>query len=207
MNPSLRKVSFIVVAAALLFTTAACSSDETAPTASTAPTTTATEAAPTTDTVDEAPDNIFEVAVSAGSFTVLTELITAAGLVETLSGPGPFTVFAPTDGAFEAAAAELGVPLDELIADLIADPERLTDILLYHVVSANLPGTELVALNGKKVETLLGEKWIVIIDGESVSIKDGNGATVKVSVFDVTAPNGVIHFIDNVLQEATPGNS
>ena len=198
MNLSVRKITLIVAAAALLFTTAACSSDETTSTTTTA------EATPTADTGDTATGNIVDVAVSAGSFTVLTELLTAAGLVETLSGPGPFTVFAPTDEAFEAEAAELGIPLDKRIADLIADPELLTDFLLYHVVSGNLPATEVVTLNGQEVETLSGEKWTVIVDGESVSIEDGFGRIVKVIDVDVAASNGVIHVIDRVLEGSLP---
>jgi uncharacterized surface protein with fasciclin (FAS1) repeats len=201
MQPSLRKASLIVVAAALLFTTAACSTDETTSTTASA------EAAPTADTGDTAAGNIVDVAVSAGSFTVLTELLTAAGLVETLSGPGPFTVFAPTDEAFEAGAAELGFPLDELIAGLVADPKLLTDFLLYHVVSGNLPATEVVTLNGQKVETLSGEKWTVIVDGESVSIKDGFGSLAKVINVDVAASNGVIHIIDKVLEGSLPDSA
>ncbi len=201
MNPSLRKAGLIVVAAALLLTSAACSTDETTST------TTSAEASPTAGTGDIADGNIVDVAVSAGSFTVLTELLTAVGLVETLSGPGPFTVFAPTDEAFEASAAKLGVNLDDLIAEVIADPELLTDMLLYHVVSGNLPATEVVTLNGQKVETLSGEGWTVIVDGDNVSIEDGFGRFAKVIDVDVAASNGVIHVIDNVLQGAVLDNN
>lgn len=199
MNPSLRKVSLIVVAAALLFTTAACSSGETASTTTTA------EATPTADTGDAAVGNIVDVAVSAGSFTVLAELLTATGLVETLSGPGPFTVFAPTDAAFEATAKGLGIPLGEFVKGLVADPELLTDMLLYHVVSGNIPAAEVLTLNGKDVETLSGETWTVIVAGETVSIEDGFGRIVNVIDVDVPASNGVIHVIDSVLEGALPG--
>lgn len=198
MNSSLRKITLIGVAAALLFTTAACSSDETTSTTTTA------EATPTADTVDTATGNIVDVAVSAGSFTVLTELLTATGLAETLAGPGPFTVFAPTDAAFEATAKGLGVSLDEAVKGLIANPELLTDMLLYHVVPGNIPAAEVVTLNGQDVETLSGESWRVIVDGETVSIEDGFGRIVNVIDVDVPASNGVIHIIDSVLEGALP---
>lgn len=192
-----RSFSLIGIASALLFTTVACSGDETVSTIS------STEAPSQVDTGDTAAGNIVDVAVSAGNFTVLIELLTAAGLVETLSGPGPFTVFAPTDEAFESAAAAFGSPLDDLIAGLITDPELLNDFLLYHVVSGNLPASEVVALNGQKVETLAGENWTVIVDGENVSIKDGFGSVSKVINVDVAASNGVIHVIDKVLEGAS----
>jgi uncharacterized surface protein with fasciclin (FAS1) repeats len=168
-------------------------------------TATTAEATPYTDTFDgSAGNNVVDVAVSAGSFTVLAKLLTAAGLVETLSGPGPFTVFAPTDEAFEEVAAQMGVNLEDLINTLIANPELLTDILLYHVVPGNLPATEVAALNGQKVETLSGEAWTVIVDGQTVSIKDGFDRTANVIDVDVAASNGVIHVIDRVLQGASP---
>jgi transforming growth factor-beta-induced protein len=195
---SIRNASLGILAATLLFTTVACSSDESATTAATA------EATATTNTGGEAAGNVVDVAVSAGSFTVLTELLTAAGLVETLSGPGPFTVFAPTDEAFKAVAARLEVSPDNLVETLIADPELLTDMLLYHVVPGNLPASEVAALNGQRVETLSGEAWTVIVDGETVSIKDGFDRIANVIDVDVAASNGVIHVIDRVLEGALP---
>ena len=198
MKRSIRNASLGILAATLLFTTVACSSDESATTAATA------EATATTNNGDEAAGNVVDVAVSAGSFTVLAKLLTAAGLVETLSGPGPFTVFAPTDEAFKAVAARLEVSPDNLVETLIADPELLTDMLLYHVVPGNLPAAEVTALNGQQVETLSGEAWTVIVDGETVSIKDGFDRIANVIDVDVAASNGVIHVIDRVLQGASP---
>ncbi|HAN72023.1 MAG TPA: hypothetical protein DCQ36_10630, partial [Actinobacteria bacterium] len=96
VKPSIRTAGAALVAAALLVTTAACSSTDES---STAPATEATPTADATDTAEEAAGNVVDVAVSAGSFTILTELLTATGLAETLAGPGPFTVFAPTDAA------------------------------------------------------------------------------------------------------------
>ena len=173
----------------MLLTTVACGSDE---------------PASTTPTAEAAVGNIVDVAVSAGSFTVLTQLLTAAGLDETLAGTGPFTVFAPTDAAFEEKAAELGVPLDDLVNGLIADPELLTDMLLYHVVPGNIPAADVVTLNGQDVETLSGETWTVIVNGETVSIEDGFGRIVNVIDVDVPASNGVIHILDSVLEGALP---
>lgn len=199
MKKSIRSVGLGLVAATVLFTTVACSSDE--PEA----TTPSAEATPASDTpAAEAEGNIVDVAVADGNFTVLAKLVTAAGLDETLTGAGPFTVFAPTDAAFEALAADLGVPLDDVINGLIADPALLTDMLLYHVVSGTVPATDVAALNGKDVTTLSGETWTVMVNGDAVSIKDGFGRMVNVTAVDVPASNGVIHVLDDVLQGALP---
>jgi transforming growth factor-beta-induced protein len=185
----------------MLFTTVACSSDEPEATAPSA------EATPASDApAAEAVGNLVDVAVADGNFTVLAKLVTAAGLGETLSGPGPFTVFAPTDAAFEAAAAELGVPLDDLVNTVLADPALLTDMLLYHVVDGNVPAADVVALNGKDVTTLSGETWTVMVNGDAVSIQDGFGRMVNVTAVDVPASNGVIHVLDNVLEGALPAS-
>ncbi len=191
------------MAAAFLFTAVACSSDDEESTTTTTEATTTT-AGPTTTAGDSDLGNVVEVAVGAGSFTVLAELLTAAGLVDALSGPGPFTVFAPTDEAFELAAADLGVPLADLAAALTADTELLTDILTYHVVSGNVPSSDVVTLNGQAVETLSGESFTVNVDGETVSITDGAGRNVNVIDVDVEASNGVIHVLENVLLPALP---
>ena len=199
MKRTIRTASLGVAAAAMLFTTVACSSD--APEA----TTPSAEASPAADTpAPAAAGSITDVAVADGNFTVLAKLVTAAGLGETLSGPGPFTVFAPTDAAFEAKAAELGIPLDDLISDLIADPALLKDVLLYHVVSGNVPAADVVGLNGQDVTTLSGETWTVVVNGDAVSIEDGFGRMVNVTAVDVPASNGVIHVLDSVLDGALP---
>ncbi|CAB4904098.1 unannotated protein [freshwater metagenome] len=198
MKRPIRHAGMAVVAATLLLTTAACGSNNGASTSTTA------QATATPDTSSAAVGNVVDVAISAGSFTVLAQLLTATGLVETLSGPGPFTVFAPTDAAFEAVAAGQEISLDEMVKGLIANPKLLTDMLLYHVVSGNIPAAEVVTLNGKDVETLSGEKWTVIVAGEKVSIEDGFGRMVNVIDVDVSASNGVIHVIDSVLDGALP---
>ena len=201
MKQPIRNGSLGLLAAALLFTTVACSSGETVST------TTSVEATASTATIPggDAAGNVVDDLISAGNFTVLTELLTATGLVETLSGPGPFTVFAPTDEAFEATAAERGITLDELIGAYSNPAELLKDVLLYHVLPGNIPAADMPALNGKKIETLSGEKWTVVADGQTVNIKDGYNRLVNVIDVDIAASNGVIHSIDRVLEGSMPG--
>ncbi|MGW8264739.1 MAG: fasciclin domain-containing protein [Longimicrobiales bacterium] len=129
--------------------------------------------------------NIVELAVDAGSFNTLVAAVKAAGLVETLSGDGPFTVFAPTDDAFAQ------IPEADLQA-LLADKEALTAVLTYHVVPGKVFADDVVNLSSAETA-----------NGQSVEIKtwDGKvmvgGATVVST--DIEATNGVIHVIDKVL--------
>ena len=137
---------------------------------------------------DEAAEGtIVDVATEAGDFTTLLAATQAAGLVETLSGPGPLTVFAPTDEAFAAALEDLGLTADELLAD----KATLTSILTYHVVDGEVLSTDLT--DGMKAPTVNGaELTIDLSDGVKV-----NDATVTTP--DVMASNGVIHIVDGVL--------
>ncbi|MDH5291604.1 MAG: fasciclin domain-containing protein [Acidimicrobiia bacterium] len=137
---------------------------------------------------DEAAEGtIVDVATEAGDFTTLLAAAQAAGLVETLSGPGPLTVFAPTDEAFAAALQDLGLTADELLAD----KATLTSILTYHVVDGEVLSTDLT--DGMKAPTVNGaELTIDLSDGVKV-----NDATVTTP--DVMASNGVIHIVDGVL--------
>jgi len=140
---------------------------------------------------DEAAGTIVDVAVEAGDFTTLVAAVEAAGLVETLSGDGPFTVFAPTDDAFAAALESLGLTAEELLADT----ETLTAILTYHVVAAELPAADVIAGGDTEVETVNGALLPVTIgDDDSVMVGDAN-----VVATDVMASNGIIHVIDAVL--------
>ena len=163
---------------------------------------TATEAAPAEESSDEAMDDeamddeamaegtIVETAVAAGDFTTLVAAVEAAGLVETLEGPGPFTVFAPTDEAFAAALEALDVTAEELLAD----PD-LAAILTYHVVPGEVLAADVVGLDGEMVETVNGAAVeITVTDDGMVMV---NEATVVTT--DVQASNGVIHVIDAVL--------
>ena len=173
--------SMLVGLLAVALVAAACGDDD-ATTTTEAPTTTA---APTTTT--EAPlGTIPEVAAEAGSFTTLLAAVDAAGLAETLSGEGPFTVFAPTDDAFAA------LPEGTLEA-LLADIPALTDILLYHVVDGAVYAETVVGL--ESATTLLGEDITITVDGGNVIL---NGS-VMVTATDIEASNGVIHVIDAVL--------
>jgi len=127
--------------------------------------------------------DVVDTAVQAGNFTTLVTAVKAAGLVDTLKGPGPFTVFAPTDAAFAK------VPKATLDA-LLADKAALTKVLTYHVVSGKLMAADLRA---GKLKTL---------EGQDLTIATMGGVTVdkaKVVAADVAASNGVIHAIDTVL--------
>jgi uncharacterized surface protein with fasciclin (FAS1) repeats len=150
----------------------------------------ATEAPAADEASAEAPGTIVEVAVGAGSFTTLVAAVQAAGLVETLSGPGPFTVFAPTDDAFAAAL----VALDLTAEELLADTDTLKKILTYHVVSGEVPSATVVTLDGKTADTVNGATVAISVDGDKVMVNDAN-----VTAVDVMASNGVIHVIDKVL--------
>jgi uncharacterized surface protein with fasciclin (FAS1) repeats len=129
-----------------------------------------------------------EVAASNPDFTTLVAAVKAAGLVDTLNGTGPFTVFAPTNAAFEALPAGL---LDKLL--LPANKETLTKILTYHVVASKVMAADVTP---GKVATVEGSDITITTDG-GVKVND---ATVTAT--DVEASNGVIHVIDRVLVPA-----
>ncbi len=131
----------------------------------------------------QAEATIVDIAVSAGSFDTLVVALKEAGLVETLSGDGPFTVFAPTDEAFAK------IPADQLNA-LLADKEALTKVLTYHVV----PGKVMAA------DVKAGE--VTTVEGSALTISTYDGVEVdnaKVIKTDIVASNGVIHVIDTVV--------
>jgi len=142
---------------------------------------------------DEGPGTIVDVAVGAGSFETLVAAVTEAGLVETLSGDGPFTVFAPTDDAFAAALDALGLTAEELLGN-----PALADILTYHVVAGAVDAETAISLDGQSAATVQGEEIdIAVVDG-NVMI---NNATVVMA--DVEASNGIIHVIDAVILPPT----
>lgn len=156
-----------------------------------APAPVAQEAAPTEAPAEEdagAMADIVDTAVAAGNFETLVAAVTAAGLVDTLKGEGPFTVFAPSDSAFAALP-------EGTVEGLLADPEgALTDVLLYHVVAGKVMAADVVGLDGEMVETVGGGMLEVTVDGDSVMI---NG--IHVVATDIETSNGVIHVIDGVL--------
>lgn len=133
----------------------------------------------------EAAPTIVDIAVADGNFTNLVAALEATGLVETLQGEGPFTVFAPTDEAFAA----LG---EETIAALLADPDTLSQILLYHVVAGAVTAADVVNLDS--ATTVQGEDVTISVDNGSIMINDA-----MVILPDIEAANGIIHVIDTVI--------
>lgn len=131
------------------------------------------------------PPTVVDHALSNDSFSILVQAVVKAGLVETLNGEGPFTIFAPTDDAFEALFAQLGITG---INDLTA--EQLIPILTYHVVSGNIRSTQLMA---GPVATLNGDIEIRLSPSPAIN------NTSDIIATDVQALNGVIHVIDEVL--------
>jgi uncharacterized surface protein with fasciclin (FAS1) repeats len=202
-SPLLRVASLAAIAS-LSLGLVACSKDDAADT--TVAAVAETEAAPAAETVAaeapaetaapeaaetvaaapaaDAPKDIVDTAVAAGSFNTLAKLLTDAGLVETLKGAGPFTVFAPTDEAFAK------VPADTL-AKLAADKAMLTKVLTYHVVSGKVMAAD---IKPGDVPTVAGPNVTLSVADGKVMV---NGATVTTA--DVAASNGVIHIIDQVI--------
>jgi len=136
---------------------------------------------------DEKPGTIVDIAVGNKDFSTLVAAVKAAGLVETLSGEGPFTVFAPTNEAFAKIDKEK-------LEAVLKDKELLTKILTAHVVKGKVLAADVVQLDGKEVETIQGSKFKVTVDGKVVMF--GNAKVLKT---DVVGSNGVIHVIDTVL--------
>jgi len=129
--------------------------------------------------------DIVDTAIQAGSFETLVTAVQAAGLVETLKGEGPFTVFAPTDEAFAA------LPEGTLEA-LLEDTDQLAAVLTYHVVAGEVTAADVVGL--ETAETVNGDTIDITVDGDTVMVDQ---ATVIQA--DVMADNGVIHVIDQVI--------
>jgi uncharacterized surface protein with fasciclin (FAS1) repeats len=134
--------------------------------------------------------NIVQTAQSLPQFSILVEAVVAANLQGTLSGTGPFTVFAPTDTAFANLLTELGVSK----ADLLANTALLTKVLTYHVVSGRVLKAD-VPLNAP-ITTVQGETLTV---GSNLAITDQRARTSNITATDVLATNGVIHVIDKVI--------
>jgi uncharacterized surface protein with fasciclin (FAS1) repeats len=186
------KRSIAVLVPALAIAIAACSataSPSAAPTGASTPSPAATAAAPSAMPSASAPamaKDIVQTATEAGSFKTLLTAVKAAGLVETLQGEGPFTVFAPTDAAFDALPAGT-------LDGLLKDPAALKKILLYHVASGSVTSDKVVGLTSA-----------TSVEGSpiAISVKDGTvylNDSAKVVTADAMASNGVIHVIDNVL--------
>jgi uncharacterized surface protein with fasciclin (FAS1) repeats len=137
---------------------------------------------------------IVEIAAGDERFSTLVAAVTAAGLAETLSGPGPFTVFAPVNDAFAALPAGT--------VDTLLKPEnkgQLTDILLYHVDDRNLTAAGIPAGSNYFKPLLTSQRLCITKGAGGVTIGDGTGEVATVVVADIIADNGVIHVIDKVL--------
>ena len=148
------------------------------------------DAEETPEVTEEAPASILETAAS--DFTILVTAIEAAGLTETLSGEGPFTVFAPTDEALLAAVASFGMDPTEVLADT----ELLSSILLYHVIEGEVLSDAIMGMDGETVATAGGEEITISVTDDGIVLND----SVAVSeLVDILASNGVIHVIDGVL--------
>lgn len=143
--------------------------------------------------------NIVENAVNSKDHTTLVAAVKAAGLVETLQSPGPFTVFAPMNKAFDELPAGT---VDKLL--LPESKQTLTSVLTYHVISGKLSSTDLMekikAGGGKTtLKTVQGESLTFMMKGKDLWVMDAKGGKAKVTIKDVNQSNGVIHVIDKVL--------
>jgi uncharacterized surface protein with fasciclin (FAS1) repeats len=143
--------------------------------------------------------NIIENAVNSKDHTTLVAAVKAAGLAETLEGPGPFTVFAPTNEAFDK--------LPKGTVETLLKPEnkdQLTAILTYHVVAGNLSSMDLMKMvkegNGKAtLKTVQGEDLTIAKKGKNLMVTDAKGDVAKITIANVNQSNGVIHVINTVL--------
>lgn len=131
--------------------------------------------------------NIVQLASEAGTFKTLVTALKAAGLADALQGPGPFTVFAPTDAAFAKLPAGT-------VESLLADPQKLAAILTYHVVPGKVMAGDIVRAHGSEPKTLNGQSLDIALRDGKVFVN-----SAQVTKADIVASNGVIHVIDTVL--------
>jgi uncharacterized surface protein with fasciclin (FAS1) repeats len=187
---NIRLAGAAAVTAALVLTGCTSGSDDAETTTDTEATAEATEEAAEEESTDdeaaaEEPGTIVDIAASDENFSTLVAAVDAAGLVETLSGEGPFTVFAPTNDAFDA--------LPEGVLDALLLPENeavLTSILTYHVVAGEVTSDQIT------------DGDVATVEGQNVTLSTEGGVTVNdatVTTADIDASNGVIHVIDAVL--------
>ncbi|MGB9799995.1 MAG: fasciclin domain-containing protein [Thermanaerothrix sp.] len=177
----MRHIFLLLVAAVLVIS--ACAPAAT-PESTQPPMPTATPVPPT---ATPAPQTIVDIAVADGRFSTLVAAVQAAGLVETLSGEGPFTVFAPTNDAFAKLPKET---LDNLLKP--ENKDQLVKILTYHVVPGKVLASDVVKLS--EAQTVAGEPITIKVEGDKVFINDA-----QVIITDIEASNGVIHVIDTVI--------
>ena len=143
-------------------------------------------------------NTIVDIAAGDERFSTLVAAVTAAGLVDTLQGDGPFTVYAPVNAAFAA--------LPEGTVETLLQPEnkgQLTNVLLYHVDDRNLPAAGIPTGSNYFKPVLASERLCITKSSEGVMIADGTGEMANVVIADIKADNGVIHVIDKVLLPGT----
>ncbi len=140
--------------------------------------------------------DIVQLAQATPSLSILVEAVVAADLVTTLKGPGPFTVFAPTDAAFAALLTELGLTK----AQLLADKALLTQVLTYHVVPGKVQKADIPL--GRAITSVETSIFKIDAVGADVVITDGRNRTSRITATDIQASNGVVHVIDKVILPA-----
>ena len=143
-------------------------------------------------------NTIVDIAAGDDRFSTLVAAVTAAGLAETLSGPGPFTVYAPVNEAFAA--------LPEGTVETLLKPEnkgQLTNVLLYHVDDRKLTADMIPAGSNYFKPVLASERLCITAGADGVTIADGTGQFANVVIADIQADNGVIHVVDKVLLPGT----
>ena len=145
---------------------------------------------------DDPPFTIADVTATDGRFTTLNQALVNTGLQSTLLGSGPFTVFAPTDDAFNALATELGITR----AQLLADRTLLTSVLQYHVLNTRVPQASVPL--GRAITPLAGGVFKVESVSGGLVVTDGRNRSSRITQTDVGAANGVIHVVDRVLLPA-----
>lgn len=198
----MKSFNYTLLAGLSALALAACSGSETADTTA-ADTTVVQDETANTDAmapVATSEQNIVEMAQGNSDVSTLVSAVSAAGLAETLSGAGPFTVFAPTNEAFSKVSKEA-------LGDLMqpANKAKLGDLLKYHVVSGNVKSTDLARMikdgGGTATVKTLGGSLKASMDGEKIVLTDGKGNKSTVTSADMAASNGVAHTVDAVLMK------
>jgi uncharacterized surface protein with fasciclin (FAS1) repeats len=141
---------------------------------------------------------IYDIASGSPDFTILTFALEATGLDAALDGRRQFTVFAPTDAAFVAAAGDLGLTPEQLVEFLVANPDYLKDVLLYHVAPGRRDSTDVIA--SERIRTL--QRGFLLQDGGTLT--DNLGRSVDIVAVDIMADNGIIHVLNNVVLPYPP---
>jgi uncharacterized surface protein with fasciclin (FAS1) repeats len=180
----------IVLLALLTFLAAACGDSATSTTTAPAPTTTAATTTTEEMTEEEMMGDVLEIAAAEGDLGIFLDALGAAGIMDDFHGEGPFTLFIPTDEAFNSYLDEAGMSQEEVFAGA----EMLQAILNYHIVNMMEDAEMVMGMSGESFTTASGQALEVTVDGEVVMV---GSATIE--RYDIEASNGVIHVIDTVL--------